>query len=167
MAGYTGQKVVVINPTDFPTIGPFGHVTADLLRRLGMNVDYQAMDWGTVVQRRVKREPPDQGGWSVAATYWSGMDTFNPAVQLSLRGNGAGGWWGWPTFERMEQLRDAWLEAPDLPAQQRIAREMQAHFFEVVPYWPLGLLYQPTAYRADLTGVPRGFALFWNVRRQA
>ncbi len=166
-AGYRGERVVFLGATDLPNINAISEVGADLLRRLGMNVDYQAMDWGTVVQRRVKREPPDQGGWSVAATYWSGIDTFNPAVQISLRSNGAAGWWGWPTFERMEAMRDAWLEAADLPTQQRIAREMQAHFFEVVPYWPLGLLYAPTAYRTDLNGVLRGFALFWNVRRGA
>ncbi len=166
-AGYRGERVVFLGATDLPTIAAISEVGADLLRRLGMNVDYQAMDWGTVVQRRVKRELPEQGGWNVAATYWSGIDTFNPAVQISLRGNGAAGWWGWPTFERMEALRDAWLEAPDLPTQQRIAREMQAHFFEVVPYWPLGMLHSPTAYRSDLSGVPRGFALFWNVRRGA
>ena len=28
-AGYAGQKVVVINPTDFPAIHPLGLVTAE------------------------------------------------------------------------------------------------------------------------------------------
>ena len=54
-SGYRGERVVIINPTDFPLIGPHGQVTADLLRRMGMNVDLAESDWGTVVQRRVRR----------------------------------------------------------------------------------------------------------------
>jgi peptide/nickel transport system substrate-binding protein len=33
-ADYAGEKVVIINPTDFATIAPMGDVTYDLLRRL-------------------------------------------------------------------------------------------------------------------------------------
>ncbi|WP_204323848.1 hypothetical protein, partial [Stenotrophomonas maltophilia] len=32
-SGYSGQKVVIINPTDFPDIGPLGQVTADVLAK--------------------------------------------------------------------------------------------------------------------------------------
>jgi peptide/nickel transport system substrate-binding protein len=32
-----------------------GDVTVDLLTRLGMKVDYVAVDWGTVVQRRAQK----------------------------------------------------------------------------------------------------------------
>ncbi|MDT8267171.1 ABC transporter substrate-binding protein, partial [Roseomonas sp. DSM 102946] len=49
-AGYAGQKLVIINPTDFPDIGPLGQVTADALRRAGMNVELAESDWGTVIQ---------------------------------------------------------------------------------------------------------------------
>jgi peptide/nickel transport system substrate-binding protein len=164
-AGYKGEPVVFMGATDFPIINAIANVGQDLLHRLGLNVDYQAMDWGTLVQRRAKHDAPDQGGWSVFCTYWSGLDTFNPATDPSIRGNGAGGWFGWPTFPEMESLRQAWLEAPDLAAQRAIAAKMQERFFEVTPYYPLGLLYEPTAYRTSLTGVLNGgFVLFWNVR---
>jgi peptide/nickel transport system substrate-binding protein len=36
-----------------------------------------------------------------------------------------------------------------------------------VPYYPLGLAQQPTAFQKDITGVPEGFVIFWNVRRTA
>ena len=52
-------EVVIINPTDFPDIGPLGQVSADRLKRIGMNVDLAESDWGTVVQRRNNREPVD------------------------------------------------------------------------------------------------------------
>src|SRR5690242_4155709 len=37
-AGYSGQKAVLINPTDFPTIGPLGDITYDMLKKIGINV---------------------------------------------------------------------------------------------------------------------------------
>ena len=80
-AGYKGEKVVIINPTDFPTIGPFGQITADLLRRCGMNVDLQETDWGSLVQRRVSREPVEKGGWSIFHTWWPGISIMNPGGQ--------------------------------------------------------------------------------------
>jgi peptide/nickel transport system substrate-binding protein len=42
---------------------------------------------------------------------------------------------------------------------------MQAQAFQDVPYIPLGLWYQNTAYRSNLTGMLKGLPLFWNVRR--
>ena len=42
---------------------------------------------------------------------------------------------------------------------------MQRQAFIDVPYVPLGVFYQPTAYNKSLTGMLKGLPLFWNVRR--
>jgi peptide/nickel transport system substrate-binding protein len=42
---------------------------------------------------------------------------------------------------------------------------MQRQCFIDVPYIPLGLFFQPTAYRSNLTGIIQGPPLFWNVKR--
>src|SRR3984957_18054055 len=55
-AGYAGQKVAVMTPTDFAAIHPLGLVTADILKQIGMNIELQETDWGTVVQRRASTE---------------------------------------------------------------------------------------------------------------
>lgn len=68
---------------------------------------------------------------------------------------------------KLEELRTAWFDAPDQAVQKEICRQMQAVAWETVPYIPTGLVYQPTAYRKSLTGVLRGFPLFYNVRRSA
>jgi peptide/nickel transport system substrate-binding protein len=166
-SGYKGEKVVVMGATDFPIIDALVNVGVDMMKQVGVNVDYQAVDWGTVVQRRAKKDPPDKGGWNVFFTYWAGLDNFNPAVDTALRGNGAGGWFGWPEMPKLEQLRSAWFAAPDLPAQKQIAAEIQQTVFDEVPFYPLGQLYQPTAYKKQLSGVLDGFVLFWNVKRDA
>ena len=59
-----------------------------MLKRVGVNVDYQAPDWGMVVQRRALTKPPAEGGWNLFCTGFSGLDFFTPASHLPLRGNG-------------------------------------------------------------------------------
>jgi peptide/nickel transport system substrate-binding protein len=49
-----------------------GEVTADLLKKIGMTVDFVATDWGTVGQRRASKSPPGQGGWGMFHTWHSG-----------------------------------------------------------------------------------------------
>jgi peptide/nickel transport system substrate-binding protein len=165
-AGYKGERVVLFDPTDIPSVKALAEVSNDLLKnKLGMNVDFQTMDWATVVQRRVKQEPVDQGGWSIFQTSWGGVDQFNPAVHAFLRGNGKDGIMGWPTSPRIEELRNEWFAATDLGAQKKVCEQLQAQAFVDVPYIPLGQVLGPTAHRANLKGVQTGLPLFWNITR--
>ncbi len=164
-AGYRGERVVLLMPTDVPKFTSLAEVTADLLRKLGMNVETRSMDMATVVQRRVNQEPVDRGGWSVFCTIFAGVDQFNPAVHAYLRGNGRDGNIGWPTSARIEDLRNEWLAASDLTAQKKAAEQLQLQAFWDVPYVPLGQWRQPTAHRTDLQGMLTGLPLFWNIRR--
>jgi peptide/nickel transport system substrate-binding protein len=70
-AGYNGQKAVIINPTDFATIGPLGDITYDMFKKIGINAELQDTDWGSVVQRRATREPVENGGWSAFHTWFT------------------------------------------------------------------------------------------------
>ena len=92
-----------------------------MMQKIGLNVDYQAMDWGTVVQRRAMKNPVDKGGWSVFHTFWSGLDQANPVGHVFLRGNGKDGMLGWPSAPKIEALRTEWIDAPDL-ARRRSSR---------------------------------------------
>ncbi len=164
-SGYNNERVVLLGATDFPIINAICLVGADLFKKLGLNVDYVASDWGTVVQRRASKEPADKGGWSVFFTYWAGFDALNPGVNQMIRGAGEAGWFGWAKSERLEEARAAWFDAPDLAAQQAAARQQQGFAFEDVPSIPLGMGYTTTAYRKTLTGRLQGPPFFWNIRR--
>ena len=65
----------------------------------------------------------------------------------------------------IEALRDAWFSAPDLAGQKDVAIKMQRQAFQDVPYYPLGIYFQSTAFRDSLAGVLPGYSLFYNVRR--
>jgi peptide/nickel transport system substrate-binding protein len=72
---------------------------------------------------------------------------------------------GWPTAPRLESIRDQWLHATDAPTLKTLAADMQRQAFEDAPCMPLGLYYQPVAYRGDLTDMMKGLILFTGVRR--
>lgn len=164
-AGYQGEKVVILAPTTIPSIWGAAQVTQDLLSRVGMNIDFQALEWGSVVQRRASREPVEKGGWSIFHTNLGGMGNVSPAANIAIRGSGASAWFGWPDDAKMEALRTAWFDAPDLATQQRLAAEMQARFWENPSFVPLGMFDQPSAYFSYLQDVREGWPQFYGVRR--
>ncbi len=164
-AGYAGEPVVVLAPGDYPRINALAMVAADVLQRCGLNVELQETDWGTVIQRRASKAPVAQGGWSVFITTFTGADMSSPASNLALRGNGAGGWFGWPAAPELERLRNAWLAASDISMQRQIAGQMQQQAFIDVPFVPLGQFFQPTTQRKSLVGGLKGMPLFWSIRR--
>ena len=136
-----------------------------MLSKIGLNVDYISTDWGTVVQRMQRKQSIAEGGWSIFGLMWGGYDWYSPAADVMLRGNGPNAWAGWPTLPKMESLRDQWLLAPDMPTQKALASDIQLQAFTDVPCLPLGLYYQPVAYRNDLTDMMKGLILFTGIRR--
>jgi peptide/nickel transport system substrate-binding protein len=164
-SGYAGQRVVVISPTDYPTIGALGQVTADMLKKLGMNVDLQETDWGTVVQRRASMEPVEKGGWSIFHTTGSAPGYSSPAVSPLVRGLGRTGWFGWWSSPKAEAMTQDWLAATDPAEQRRIALAINMLAMEEVATVPVGQFFLRTAFRRSITGIMPGLAPYpWTVR---
>jgi peptide/nickel transport system substrate-binding protein len=165
-SGYKDEPVLLMSPTDQPALAQVAQVTRAVFEQVGINVNYQAMDWSTLVARRASREPPDKGGWNVFCTSWAGLAVADPGGHFPIRGNGSGAWFGWPTDAKMEGLRDAWLDAPDLAAQRKICEDMQSHAFEQVPFIPIGQWFYPTAFRNTVTNIVRApNILHWNLKK--
>ncbi|WP_149535543.1 ABC transporter substrate-binding protein [Siccirubricoccus phaeus] len=164
-AGYKDERVNLLAATDFPVINAMAEVCGDMLRKSGVNLDYVSTDWGTVTQRILKQDPVAQGGWNMMVSYTAGSAQVNPAANNLIRGHGRSAIFGWPTVPKLEELRNAWFDAPDEAAQAAIGREMQRVCFAEVPYVPLGQFFSPTALRGDLEGMLKGVALFYGIRR--
>jgi peptide/nickel transport system substrate-binding protein len=164
-SGYNGEPVVILDPVDYPEFHTCALVTVELFKKLNIKVDLQAMNWGTMMQRRNNQGPSSQGGWNVAFTATTGPNNLDPAGHLAIRGSGTKAWFGWPTSERIEQLRLDWFSAPDLAAQQKIARELQLQVFEDVPYVPVGARYTVSAIRSEWTDFQSQMPLFFTLRR--
>ena len=166
-SGYKGEPIVLMSPSDQPSIQQSAQVANALLKALGLNVQYTSVDWGTMIQRRNSKELPEKGGWSCYCTSWVGMSVASPATHLPLRGNGlqTNAWWR-PVNEAMEKLRDAWFDAPDLATQKALAADIQRMALTEVPFIPLGQNFAPTAFRSNLGGFAKSpYPVFWGVKR--
>ena len=165
-SGYKGEKVVLLCPTDYPTLNAVANMTRDLYVQVGLNVEFVTTDWGTLIARRSSQEPVEKGGWSTFCTSAQGFQLANPIANNMIRGLGRAGWFGWPDSPALRGLRDAWLDAPDLAAQQTIAAEIQKTVFDEVPYIPTGQWFTPSAWRSNITGIVSGSSpVFWNLKK--
>jgi peptide/nickel transport system substrate-binding protein len=165
-AGYKGEPIILLDGVDQPLIHAEALVATDEMKKLGLNVQYVASDWGTVVTRRAVTKPPAQGGWNVFETGWTGADLIDPTANVMLRANGMKAWFGWPTDASLEDLRSQWLKAEDKQERQAIAAKIQQRAFEVVPYIPTGQFEQLTAFRKNVKGYISAPALFmWNIEK--
>ena len=165
-AGYKGERVIMMEPTDHPVNSVMSQVGADLFKRLGFHVDDQAMDAATMFQRRGNRQDLDHGGWSCFPSAVAGIDVLDPAESFLARGNGKDAWYGWPDDPKLEQLRLGWFAAQDADEQRRVAEAMQREVLSFAPYLPLGQILQPTVARKQLSGILPGFAKFWSVKKE-
>jgi peptide/nickel transport system substrate-binding protein len=165
-AGYKGEKIIVLDAVDLLTNHIHGLITAELFKKLGLNVELATSDWGTVVTRRASKKPIAEGGWNVFGTDFTGAEMLNPWLNPPLPANGDKAWFGWPKDDKIEALRGEWLQASDSEARQEIAAKIQERAFETVPYVPTGQYFPKTAYRKNVKGVINGPALFqWNVEK--
>jgi peptide/nickel transport system substrate-binding protein len=166
-AGYNGEPAVVLDATDFGVAHTMALVTADLFQRLGLKVDLQAMDWGSVLGRRTKKDPVEKGGWSVFFGSLAGADALDPAIHLSLRGSGEKAWFGWPTDPKLEELRERWIFTGDEPTRKQLAAQIQQQAYQSLPIISVGQFAIPTAYRTTLSGiVPAPVIVMWNVEKK-
>jgi peptide/nickel transport system substrate-binding protein len=168
-AGYKGEPITVLAATDHNTITPATQVLIQAMREAGINLDVQSMDWGSVVSRRAKKEPPAQGGWHIFVTTTGGVGSANPVLHTWLGAACDKGLFGWPCDEQVEALRNGFAFAQTDEEKKRIARDLQTRAMEQVVYIPFGQWTTPLAYRSDrLQGiVPNtGLVVLWGITKK-
>ncbi|MGL4291750.1 MAG: ABC transporter substrate-binding protein [Phreatobacter sp.] len=166
-AGYDGTPVVLMQSTDVGSLANLAPVAKALLERAGFKVDLQAMDWQTLVSRRVKKEPLSAGGWSAFLTSWGSIDVLDPASTSFLNASCERAAFGWPCDAELERLRDAFARETDPEAQKALAEAVQRREAVYPTHIQLGQYLQPTAYRRNLTGVFAASNLaLWNIEKK-
>jgi peptide/nickel transport system substrate-binding protein len=165
-AKYSGEKIVFMHPTDQVAYNAFSAVVVDRFRKVGLNVDEQMTDWGTIVQRRPSKEPLDKGGWSMFPAGAPGPEYVDPLLANTLRSNGAKAWFGWPDAPAVEAAYEGWVDAGSDTERRKQEVAFQAACFEAVPSIPLGQYLPHAAWRSNVTGMVKGSApVFWGVRK--
>ena len=154
-SGYKGERIYMMVPTDAAALLAFGNVIHRTMTDAGLNIEYQAMDWGTVVSRRTNVET---GSWHCMMSINPGWNS-TPATHYFLSSP-------YHADARMLELREAWVDAPDVATERSIAEDIQRRFFENPPILPLGQYYLPSAFRVELSAIVQGpWATFWGLRK--
>ncbi|MDB5818094.1 MAG: extracellular solute-binding protein family 5, partial [Rhizobacter sp.] len=166
-ANYDGKPVVLMAPTDLGALAKFPQVYSQLLKEAGFNVDMQAMDWGTLQSRRVKKDPADKGGWNVFITGWGSADAVSPVMYGALTGTGEKGFFGWPVDAELESLKAQFIASNDVAQRKQIAQKMQLRSYESGIIGPIGEALTMTAVRKGaVTDIVKGPALvYWNLQK--
>jgi peptide/nickel transport system substrate-binding protein len=168
-AGYHGEPVVILKPSDQPVIAAIADVTADLLRQAGVNADLQTADWGTVTTRRARKDKPGPGspGWHIMVTWWTGLPLSNPLTATPLVATCDGkNWFGWVCDDELERRRNAYLTADGEAARRTAAAAIQQRFYEVLPYSMTGQFLAPVVWRKSVSHVLEApLPVFWGLEK--
>ncbi|WP_304305921.1 ABC transporter substrate-binding protein [Pseudacidovorax intermedius] len=166
-AGYKGEPVVLMRPSDNGTIGKLPLVAKQQLEQAGFKVDMQNMDWQTLVARRAKKDAPSAGGWSIFMTSWTASDILNPLTMAMMNATGDKGWFGWQDDPKLEAIKKQFIAATTDAEKKRLAEAAQLQAFQSVTHVPVGQYNQPAAVRKGVSGlVPAGAQVYWNIRKQ-
>ena len=164
-SGYKGEPVVVLHGNEGLT-NVLSLVAEQVMRDIGLKVDAQNMDWGTLTARRTSKNPPAQGGWSLFISAPTGADMMDPLGHLGLRSNCDKAWFGWPCDEQIEKLRGEYANTGDAAKRRDIARQVQLRALETLPYVPLGQMYLVRVHSAKLSGILNAaIPVYWNIRK--
>jgi peptide/nickel transport system substrate-binding protein len=166
-AGYAGERVVFMDPTDQAINHAATLTMAQNFAKGGLNMDVPAMDWASVTQRRNKKDPIEAGGWSLFLTIANVLDGSSPLTNLYLAAPCTNGLAGWPCDEELEQLRRSWWEEPDPAKRHALLDKVQARAYEVLPYINAGQFRTLGAFRTNIEGVrATTIPVFWGVEKK-
>ncbi|WP_192179640.1 ABC transporter substrate-binding protein [Mesorhizobium amorphae] len=166
-AGYAGEKVVILQPTDWAATSNASQLLAATLRKIGVNAELAPSDSSALRARRENKGPVENGGWSIFITGSSDDSFRDPIASAYLAPTGEKGWAGWVKNDEFEALRAKWLDVETLEERKAMAREMQRLWWDFVGIVFLGKSVRPIARRKTLTGligVP-DFVVMWNMQK--
>ncbi|TIN16155.1 MAG: ABC transporter substrate-binding protein, partial [Mesorhizobium sp.] len=156
-AGYSGEKVVILQPTDWAQGSNASQLLAATLKKIGVNAELAPSDWAGVAARRAKKDPVENGGWSIFISTDSEASFGQVIANNILPMNGDEAWYGWPKNDEYEALRLKWADVETLGERKALARKMQRIWWDHVPQVQVGQFVLSDARRkilTDLIGVP-------------
>ncbi|RWD41512.1 ABC transporter substrate-binding protein [Mesorhizobium sp.] len=168
-AGYKGETVLILQPTDWAPASKAAEYLAFTLRKIGVNAELAPSDWDAAVKRAEEnRGSVKDGGWSVFLGSWTDAKFGDPLSTPLLRANGEDAFVGWPKNDEYEALRVKWGEVETVEERQALARKMQRLAWDFVGTVWLGHCFSPIARRKSLTGLVHVSTVFlpmWNMQK--
>ena len=155
---------MLIGASDIPTLNALTLVTAENLKKIGMNVDLRLSDWGNVVTTRAKKDKPAEGGWHIFHTTFGGTTGASPLTSLPTVTSCDKSWFGWACDQQAEDIRQKFLRETDPEKQKETVEALHKRLWEVLPFIPLGEYVQPWPHRKSVTGLLKApLFVYWNL----
>jgi len=158
-AGYKGEEIVVLTDSTIQNHKDTGVVAAEQLKKAGLNIKLNMVDWPTAFQLRDK---PD--GWSLW-TLGMGIEPYegpyNVASFFTTDHDGKGAqWMSDPELDRANKVLNTALT---LDERKKAMADFQKRMFEVVPAIKIGDLGRYQATRSNVQGyVPNRIPRMWD-----
>ncbi len=102
-AGYDGTPIVMLHTTDIAVLTNAGPIAKDLLEKGGFKVQMVPLDFQAIVARRLRKTPPQDGGWNGFMTAWLSVDMMNPLTNSMLTASCDKANFGWPCDAEVEK----------------------------------------------------------------
>lgn len=157
-AGLTGTKVRLMSPEDVQ-VAPASLVTQEVLKELGFDVEFQAMDWATVVTNRAKPEL-----WEVFHTWADfSFNGLSPMINSLIQKDGWFNKYQDPSGDMMKAF-GSFARATTLEEQKKLAADMERVYWDDIPFFSVGEFLQVMASRKAVKNyTPYIIPLFWGV----
>ncbi len=168
-AGYDDEPIIILDPTDFPTIHPIAPVLEQQLEAAGINAQIMATDWAT--QIGFYQEAEVSNSWHMF-TNWNSSNLYHPLVSQPLtvsdRATNYPPDVGYPTSEALLALKKQMAVAPDLDATLALAKQMADLWWDDPKSVNFGNFLQLRVFSKDLMGTdirgaPVGSPILLNV----
>ena len=163
-AGYKGEKVVLLVPSDITYLNAEALMAAQAMRSIGMNVDMQNMDWASIGARRAKKDAPDAGGWNIYVTVAGQFDVNSPIANAYISAACGNTLPGWPCDKQLDELRAAWMKETNAGKRKELLDAVQKRAYEVFPYVSAGQYSAAFAARKNIKGLDKlwsGLPIVW------
>src|SRR5262249_15800504 len=129
-AGYKGEKIVALFPTDRPQYAAAFTVMIEALRKAGVNLDLQSLDCPTITARRTKHDPIDKGGWSLLVTSAGGPDVAAPLSHIWFVSTCKQANIGWACDDDLTKMIESWSREPDAKKRRAMIDGIQKRGYE-------------------------------------
>jgi len=167
-AGYDGTPILMMQPTDLGVVKQIAPVVQAQLAKVGIKVEVVPMDFQSMATRGVRKGPVSEGGWNAFGSSWSQVDILDPLMTPALIATCEKARPGWPCDEKLERLRDAFVQATTPEDRKKTADAVQAYAMQVVTHVPLGEWYGVSAVRNNIA-FPEPLSpviAFWGVSKK-
>ncbi len=137
---YAGETTIIMNPTDYGTITPLGHVLKPVMEEVGFNVEMPALDWATITSRFGATD-----SYSAITDWYEHYAVGTPITDHLISG----------TFdfivrdEELLRMQNEFLRA-EPKDQLGVVERIQARRWEIVTSLSLGIWFPISPATADL-----------------